>query len=118
MSNTLSTELGFPEASAAVLPMLATAQTIADKVKQKVQDDSYSVDYINDIVLNGLLEIAGRVLLPELETTAEVYTDPNVASIPLPANYHRKLQYCHSTTHNQPIKVYGTVVQLYRQFSP
>lgn len=117
MANTLSTELGFPEVYALVRPMRTTTQTLADKVKHKLQDDSYDIDYIQDVIYQGLMEIAGEVLLPELETTVDVLTDPDQPSVPLPADYHKKLQYCHSTTHNQRIHVYGTVVQLYRQFS-
>lgn len=119
MANELNAELSFPEVSASVLPLLTTNQRIADLVKRKVDDQAYGFDEIVAILFQGLIDIAGHpgVLLPELETTVDITTDPNVNYCQLPANYHRNLTHCHSISYNRPVKVYGSVVQLYRHHS-
>lgn len=92
-------------------------QSLSDLVKDKIQDTSYTHDVIVALFNRCLRRVSGRHRLEELETHEQVLTDPRASSIPLPANYQRDLNYCHSISHNRKIKVHGAVVQMYRQFS-
>jgi len=91
-------------------------QDLVDKVRRKVQDDSYSVDDILELFNACLVELAGEVLLEELETWEQVSTDTSSSTVPLPANYHRALRFCHSITNKRRIHVYGGRAQLDRHF--
>jgi hypothetical protein len=91
-------------------------QDLVDKVRNKVQDDSYSVEDILELFNACLVELAGEVLFRELETWQIVETDPNSSTIALPADYHRELRFCHSLTNNRRIHVYGGRPQLDRHF--
>jgi hypothetical protein len=91
-------------------------QDLVDKVRAKVQDDSYTVDYILALFNQCLVELAGEFLLPELEDWETLATDPNASTIPLPANYHRQLRFCKSLTHNRRVTVMGSQAQIDRHF--
>lgn len=91
-------------------------QDLIDKVRRKVQDDSYSNDDIIDFFNAAMAELAGEFLLPNLETWETVYTDPMSSTIRMPANYHKNLRNCHSTTNRRRIKVYGSKQLLHSEF--
>lgn len=83
-----------------------------------VDDDSVATSTIVDEKLNeGLGDVAGRVLLPDLETNSTVDTDTD-NNVSMPDDYHRHLSpWAHSTTHNRRIKVYKSLPQLLKWFS-
>jgi hypothetical protein len=92
-------------------------QDLVDKVRAKVQDDSYSVEQILQLFNQCLVELAGDFLLPDLETWETIATDPNSSAVPLPANYHRNLRFCKSLTHNRRVSVMGSAAQIDRYFT-
>ncbi len=96
---------------------LDDSESLADHVADILQDTSYSHTDIIRMMNNGLRYISGKVLLPDLETWADVTTDPNENHIPMPADYQKNLRYCHSTTHNREVRVLGSPLQAFRQFS-
>lgn len=93
-----------------------TGQDLVDKVRGKIQDDSYTTDDILDRFNQGLGELAGDFLLPDLETWLTVTTDASHPFIDLPADYQKHLKNCHSVTSAMPIKIYGSLQQLYAPF--
>ena len=117
MSNDLDATLSALEAYAEILPHLDVAQTLAEKVAVKIDDRSYTYDTILDKLNTGLRWIAGKYLLPDLETIEDVETDPGVNHIPLPRDYQRKLTWAHNVTHNRGTKIYPSTAQLFRWFS-
>jgi len=117
MATDLDATVSFPECYAEVLPHLDVAQTLAEKVAQKIDDRSYTYDTILDKLNTGLRWIAGKYMLPDLETFEDVQTDPGVSHIPLPRNYQKKLRWAHNVTHNREVSVFPSTVQLYRWFS-
>ena len=119
MTTELNTNLSSPEVASESLAHneLDDSESLADEVADIVQDPSYSHSDIIRTMNVGLRYIAGRVLLPELEAWADLETDPNVNHIPLPADYQKNLRYCHSVTHNRQVRIVGSLLQSYRQFS-
>jgi hypothetical protein len=117
MANTLDANLSAIEGYAEVLPHLDVAQSLVQKVKDKIDDGSYTYDKILDKLNTGLRWICGKYLIDDLETFDDVETDPGVNHIPLPRDYQRNLRWAHSTTHNRQIKIYASTVQLLRWFS-
>ncbi|MHC4310882.1 MAG: phage adaptor protein [Planctomycetota bacterium] len=117
MPTTLDANFATMECFAEVLPHLDTAQSLAEKVAQRIDDRSYTYDTILDKLNQGLRRIAGKHLLPDLETITNVDTDANVNNIRLPRDYQRNLRWAHSTTHNRRIKIYPSTVQLFRWFN-
>lgn len=103
--------------SAQVYAITATSQTLADEVMEAVQDASFTYDAIVELFNDCLMEIAGELLIPDLERWADIATDIYNGFISLPADFMRNLRYCHSITHNRKVKVYGSPVQLFRWFS-
>jgi len=99
------------------LPYVEVAHTLADEVVGRVQDSSFTYDYILGLFNRCLHEIAGEVLLPDCDTWDDLTTDAGTNRVLLPPRFHRDLRHCHSTSHNRPIKVHGSLSQLYRMFS-
>jgi hypothetical protein len=91
-------------------------QDLVDKVRAKVQDDSYSVEQILQLFNQCLVELAGDFLLPELETWATIATDPTSSTVSLPANYQRNLRFCNSLTQSRRVSVMGSRAQVDRHF--
>jgi len=117
MSNTLDVNLPVVETLAEVLPLVDTAHTLSDDVLDIVDDPSYSYDDVLTLFNDCLVELAGELLLPELDTWVDIATDPNTDHVRLPVNYMKNLRYAHTTTYNRKLKVYGGLGQLYRLFS-
>jgi hypothetical protein len=93
------------------------AQSLTDLVKDKIQDTSYTHDRIVQMFNRCLRKVSGKFTLADLEVYRPILTDPRSNWVNLPADYQRKLSYCHSTTHNRKISRYGSLAQLYRLFS-
>lgn len=117
MANELNTNLPVIELSAESIALVATSRSLSDKVLDKVQDGSYDWEDVVELFNDCLLELAGERLFPELEEVLDIQTDSSSDHVRLPADFHRNLRYCHSITHNRPIKIEGSVIQMYRQFS-
>lgn len=117
MATTLDATLPTVEAAAEVFALVSTSHSLADEVRDAVQDASYTYADILERFNDCLLELAGEYLFPELETWEDVLTDPNNPRCRMPADYMRRMRYAHSITHNREIKVWGSPSQLYRRFS-
>ena len=116
MTISLDATLPTAEVLAEVFALTATSHTVADSVMDVVQDASYTYADILELFNECLLEIAGELLLPDLEVWDDIYTDAHQNHCRLPANYHRNLRYAHSISHNREVKVYGSRSQLSRKF--
>jgi hypothetical protein len=113
----MANEIPVLEVAAEVSAVEETSQTLADEVLDIVQDGSFSWPDVLKYFNSCLFELAGEFLIPDLERWEDVYTDPGQNNIALPANYHRNLRFCHSITHNRPIEVLGSAIQVFRWYS-
>ena len=97
---------------------MTTLATLRDEVKDILRDGRFT-DTIITLKLNeGLYDVAGRTLLPDLETNDTVETVVSTNRVALPSDFHRQLSpWVNSTTHNRRIPVYGSLPQLFRRFS-
>lgn len=94
-----------------------TVEDLYNEADNIVQDSSYDIDDYKTLFNDGLKEIAGRVLLPDLETDEEVSTNASYSYIQLPSDYQRNLFYCHNVTRHRKVKVYDSLRLLIRHFS-
>lgn len=118
MANELDATFSVIELSAEIGWLEETSQTLADEVLDKAQDGSFSYDDVLRYFNECLGVLAGEFLFEDLERWEDVYTDPAVNHITLPADFMRNLRYVHSVTHNRPkIKIHGSVIQLFRWYS-
>jgi hypothetical protein len=116
MSNTVDTDLTFPKILAESWAIDQDALFLANKVSDKVQDSSYSVDDIVDILEKGLRYLSGKYTFPELEAHVNLETDTDANNIELPADFQKNLHYCRSITNNRNIEIYKSVRLLFRDF--
>lgn len=94
--------------------------TLAEMV-QDVEDIIQDTDITTlaaDKINAGLKDVAGRVLIPGLETVAEIDTTAGVNYVALPDNFQRTLgRWAYSNTTNRMITVYPSLPQLYKVVS-
>lgn len=117
MANELDANLPALEASAEIFFLEETAQTLADEVLDKVQDGSFSYDDVLKYFNDCLVHLAGEFLLSDLERWEDIYTDPTVNNVALPADFFDNLRFAHSITHNRKIQIHGSVIQMFRMYS-
>lgn len=119
MTIELDTDLGSLEAYSESIAHteLDDSESLADQVADILQDSSYSHSDIIKMINQGVRYVSGRVLLPTLETWADIETDPGVNHVPIPADYQKNLRYCHSITHNRQVRIMGSSLQGFRHFS-
>jgi hypothetical protein len=117
MANTVDATLSSLESYAEITRLKADSDDLVVKVLNKVQDASYSYDDVLDTFNQCCLELSGQFLFDDLEVMRDIVTAPNRGSIPAPSDFQKNLRYAHSTTHNRQIKVYGSLIKLYREFS-
>lgn len=82
-----------------------------------VKDSSFDEDWVIDIINQGLVEIAGEVLLPALDTFDSVTTDPSAWGVDLPADFQRSL-YMAQNKYGDEIQVYQSKAELIRRVGP
>jgi hypothetical protein len=102
---------------ARVHAIISTSRSLADEVMEAVQDASFTYEAILELFNDCLLELAGELMFPDLERWIDIETTAHDNFIHLPADYMRKLRHCHSITHNRPVEIYGSAVQLFRRFT-
>jgi len=73
---------------------MSTGEQLIERVVKTVQDPSIETDDILELLNEGLVVIAGRVLLPELETSDTVDTIVDEIEASLPTDFHRGLFDC------------------------
>ena len=66
------------------------ADTLIEKIKLVVQDESFDDDTILDYINKGMREIAGLVDLPLLRTSDTVDTSTSVNYVAMPDDYQKK----------------------------
>ena len=93
-----------------------TGEQLIDRVIKTVQDPSIESDEILDLLNEGLIEIAGRVRLPGLETTAEVVTVLDEFQVALPADYQHGLFDCQDQDKYNPIRVLNSKRQMLAKY--
>jgi hypothetical protein len=90
---------------------MATGSEIAEQVLDIVQDPSFDEDF----VITKLNECAGalsrRLVLPSLDTEADVVALASASSVSLPVTYQRNLYHCRNAA-GYPIQVYNSRAQL------
>ncbi len=117
MANELAENTPVIEAFAQVLPIKQDSEDLAQTVLRKVQDASYVYSDVLALFNQCLLALSGRFLLPNLEVMRDIHTDPGVPHIPVPADYQKNLRYAHSTSHNRKVKIYGSLILMYRWYA-
>jgi hypothetical protein len=94
---------------------MATRQQLATEILRKVDDPSYE-DSVNDFLNNGLQDVAGyndpatgfEILLPALETSAQVTTDADTTKnyVNMPADFHKNLYHVDAPCVFLPISIF------------
>lgn len=76
---------------------MANLETLLVNVKNALQDTSYSDDFIIEKFNQGLELCAAYTILPDLESSGLVITDPLVTEVDIPVgwNYHSNLYSAH-----------------------
>lgn len=77
--------------------------TLIQRVRHIIQDPSFTNDDIGQRLNEGVLEIAGEYLLPQLRTSNTVTTSTSNAYVSMPANFHRHLFHVYSKTQDAVI---------------
>ena len=96
---------------------MAQFSELRAEAKDILRDARFTTATINTKLNEALGDVAGRVLLPRLETNSTVETT-SVNRVGLPSDFHRQLSpWAHSTTHNRRIRVYLSLPQLLSRFS-
>ncbi len=99
--------------------MTITTDSLVQKVDRVVDDDSYKPAFIISQFNAGYREIAGRVLLRDLQKTDTVTTTGGQNYVALPADYHRHLsRWVYSVTNDSRLKYYKGIDRLFMQFEP
>jgi len=96
--------------------MAETQTTLLAEVDRIIQDDSYTEAIQLSFLNQAMQDVAGLVLLPELETSSAVSTSITLSYVALPSNYQRNLFDCYNSTRSWHIKIYGSLVLLNRNF--
>lgn len=86
-------------------------ETIVNRVVHTIRDPDVSRDEILEVVNEALIAVAGRVLLPPLETVADVDTVVSESAAALPDNFQHGLFDCQDVALDKPV----TVVKSKRQ---
>jgi len=99
---------------------MATLATLRSLVSNIVQDSSFDNTDIDGYLNRGVSEIAGGLQstlgsfitpsLPELFSISTVTTDTSLASVSMPATYHRNLQFV-SNSSGQEIEIYNSMIE-------
>ena len=98
--------------------MITQAELIVE-VTRIIQDSSYS-DAVQLTFLNqAMQDIAGdpRILLPDLESQANVTTSTTLSYVALPTTFQKNLFDCYNTGRNYHHKIYGSLEDLQRRFT-
>ena len=117
MSNELDADLINLECYGEIIFLEETGHFLADKVLRKIQDGSYTWQDVVDEFNGCLVYLSGKYNLPDLEHTEDIQTDPRTGRVLLPANFQKNLWFCKSTTHNRPIAIDDTVINLFRRYT-
>ncbi len=108
--------LPVPDVEGVRLPGTCRAGRLVDEVAAIARDPSFTATGILELLNRGLFEIAGRVRLPELETSAEVSASPDRAEVRLPADYHRDLLSVTVPAERRRVRLYPCLESLERRF--
>jgi len=96
---------------------LTAFSVLATTVTGIVSDSSFSDAEVRVEIVKGQWDIAGRVLLPELEFSSDITTSTSNAYKALPSTYHRHLFRCYNATRYRKVKIYKSLALLEDQFT-
>jgi len=114
--NAASGMLPAPDVEGFRLPGNCRAGGLVDEVAAIVRDPSFTSSRILELLNRGIFEIAGRVRLPELETSAEIIAAPGMYHAALPADYHRDLLSVTIPAERRRARLYPSLDALERRF--
>lgn len=75
-------------------------------------DDQVYLKYLN----RGQDRISGMVLLPDLGTSKEIETDPELPYVTLPTDFQRELQTIRSANSKAPVKIYRSWMEFMKKY--
>jgi hypothetical protein len=98
--------------------MAVTQANLITDLTRIIQDDSYDSTEQLAFLNQAIQEIAGdpEVLLPDLETEAEVTTDTSNPYVALPSNYQKNLFYVYNATKYWEVAIRASLGDLIRRF--
>lgn len=70
---------------------MATGEWLLNRATRKIDEPDFDGDDILDLLNEGLLMVAQRLLFPGLQASATITTSTTDTAVPLPANYHKGL---------------------------
>lgn len=93
---------------------MATLEALQTAVSDVLQDNVFSLDKITALINRGIRFCATAVLLPELESSGVVNTDPGANSVAIPPSwlFERNLYFC-SSPDDTEIKVLDNFNRLF-----
>jgi len=93
--------------------MAVAVNTLVTRITAIVDDVSYTAgDFIN-AMNKGYRELAGKVLLKDLETLTTLQTELSQNYTALPSGYHRNLsRWVYSSTQSKRLKLYDSLSEL------
>lgn len=95
---------------------MPTLENLLAYVKQTVLDESFSPDFITLLLNEAYEDVARKVLLPALETSAIVSTVVDETVAPLPADFSRELYGCACAGQYKDIKVLTSVALMQARY--
>jgi len=91
-------------------------ERLIEKVLRTIQDPSIESDEVLELLNEGLIEVAGRVLLPALETSGTVDTIIGEYRAELPSNFQHNLFDCQEQDRHNPIRVLNSKHQVLAKY--
>jgi len=93
-----------------------TTERLIASLRRKIQDTSYDDTVLLEKLNNGLLAVAGRVMLPDLVTIDTVTTSSTDAFVDLPDDYHRELHFVSSVQAQGEIPIEPSFIQFRKRY--
>lgn len=109
-------DISTPVITAESIPVGSFASDLVSEVRMRLKDSGFDSNTILSQLNKGLRVVAGQVLIPSLEASAIISTS-TANHVRMPSDYHWHLRYCHSTTLNRRIKIFQSLLGLYRKCS-
>ena len=96
--------------------MAETQTTLLAEVDRIIQDDSYTEAIQLSFLNQAMQDVAGLVLLPDLETSSAVTTSTTLSYVAMPSDYQRNLFDCYNSTRSWHVEIKGSFRLLTRMF--
>ena len=93
-----------------------TSGELIEEVKACTLGASYPDEAILKYLNRAVLRVAAAVLLPLLEASAQVQTDPGKPWVDLPSDYHREMQKITSAKGKCPVRFFRSFMEFMHHF--